>query len=549
MIGLDYMKIFKNKFDFILPILSGLLMALYPLFDFGYLVWISLIPLFCFISLKSTTHKRAFIGGTITGAIFLGAVLKWLFDTAPFEWLGVKSENSLVLTFFIFLVLWFIQAIFLGLFTGAFSWIAKKTFVSKFGNSLWVLLIVPSIWIIFEYLKIWGFNILWLGKETLFGAHWTFSNMAYALHSNSALIQIADIGGIYLVEFLIILINTFLFFIVYNLKNKNFHKKLLTATIIVILIMVFWRGYGIYKLKSIENGSQIKIALLQTNFVSSNDFNAYNRMDVFDVIKKIFQDPKNFKEKPDLVIAPEGFGIISMSGSKEIAKYILKDFWKPGQIFLENQKIVDENEKVKSRLLYYDLDQEKPIAFYDKMFLMPNGDYLPYITKLFLNIYSFDLDLRGKFFERGEYPYVAKTQKGNLGGSICTGFLSLSMNRKMTNDGAEILISVSSDAPFHGSKTLLNQNLAISQFRAVENNRYFAQATNMGYSFLINSRGQIINISEKFGNEILFPEAKLIDKKTIYTQFGDWIMVFAIIILIFVFLILSKNHKTVPAVD
>ena len=83
----------------------------------------------------------------------------------------------------------------------------------------------------------------------------------------------------------------------------------------------------------------------------------------------------------------------------------------------------------------------------------------------------------------------------------------------------------------------------MSKIRAVENNRYFAQATNMGYSFLINPRGQVINMSEKFGNEILFSEIKLIDKKTIYTQFGDWIIVFAILVLIFAFLRIFKNYK------
>lgn len=532
-------KIFsKNNLNFILPIISGALLALYPLFDFGYLVWIALVPLFYFIALESTNLKKAAIGGMITGFIFFGALLGWLFKTAPFEWLGVKDEKGLIVTFLFFLFLWIIQTVFLSLFIAAFSWLFKKIISSKLNRSAWLLLLMPSLWIAFEYLRIWGFNVLWLGKETLWSPYWTFTNLAYALHHNLQLIQIADIGGIYLVAFLIVLINTILFLIVRELKNKNSSKKnILISIILILLIFVGWRTYGIYKIKtSNENGTERKIALLQTNFASSNEFNAYQKKDIFETIKKLLQKPENIKENPDFIVAPEGFSIVALSGNTEIARYILKDFWRPGQIFIENQKIVDENQKTKSRLFYYDLAQEKPIAYYDKTFLMPNGDYLPYLTRFLLNIYSFQTDLSQRFFQRGESPYIGKTPKGNIGGSICTGFLSPDMNRKMANNGAEIIISVSSDAPFHSAKSLLAQNMAISQFRAIENRRYFAQATNMGYSFILNEKGEIIIESSQFGNQILFSDIELLNQKTIYMRYGDWMLIFAVFILFIYFL-------------
>jgi apolipoprotein N-acyltransferase len=172
------------------------------------------------------------------------------------------------------------------------------------------------------------------------------------------------------------------------------------------------------------------------------------------------------------------------------------------------------------------------------MLLVPNGEFLPYLTKGLLSIYSLNMDLRQRLYQRGEkiepaHLPVGKagTPKGKIGGTICSSIVSPSLNRQMTKKGSQFLVVISSDAPFHGAKALLTQNLAMSKLRAVENRRYFAQATNIGYSFLINPKGTVIIKSSQLGNEILFSNIQLIDEKTIYTKFSDWIILLAVLIL------------------
>jgi len=529
----------KNSLIFLLPILSGLLLFLaYPPQKLGFLVLIALIPLFYFLNRESTSQKKAFWGGLITGFIFLGGLFVWLLKTAPFDWLGVTSGKSYTLVLILLIILWIIQIFFLSLFFALFSWIYKKTVnlrLTVFAS----LIVVPSLWIIVEYLRTWGFSVLWLGKETLFGSHWTFGNLAYVLHNNIVSIQIADIGGIYLISFVIVLINVILFTIFKAFKKQN-KSQIIALIIILILIIFLWRGYGIYKINSEEKGELRKVALLQTNFLSSSAANPYQKEEIFKAVLSLFQTKDVVQENPDFIIAPEGFGLVSLTKSKEITKYLINDFWKPGQIFLENEKVVDENGKNKSRLFYYDLEKEKPIAFQDKMLLVPNGDYLPYLTKFILGIYSFNVRFEEKLFQKGEKNDIAQTPKANIGSGICSSILSPALNRKLTQKGAQVLVIVSSDAPFHGSKSLLSQNLAMSQLRAVENRRYFVQATNAGYSFLLDSKGQIIVKSSEFGNKILFSSVRLNDKKTFYTKSGDWPILLGFLIL----LISTVIHRT-----
>jgi len=499
----------KDNLIFLLPVLSGILLILaYPPYNIEILIWIALIPLLYFI--KSVSPKKALIGGMITGFIFLGKLFDWVFATIPFDWLGINIEKNLVSAFILLIIFWIIQTLFLSLFFGVFSWAIKK--ITQPANFK-LLFIIPFLWIILEYLRTWAFTVLWIGKETFFGPHWTFGNLAYVLHNNSLLIQIADIVGIYGISFLIVLINAILFFLLLKKKSILF--------IILVLIILSWIGYGLC-VSNYEANETRRIALIQTNFLSGSEFNPYQKQEVFDAVLKLFQSQEN----PDLIIAPEGFGIISLVKDKELTKYLLKDFYQPGQIFIENEKIVDENGKVKSRLFYYDLEKESPVAFHDKMLLIPNGEFMPYLTKALL---SFDAGNQKRLTQRGEKYTPAFTSKGIIGGTICSSIISPNLQRQMAKKGAEFLVVVSSDAPFHGSKALLSQNLAMSKLRAVENRRYFAQATNMGYSFLLDPKGKIVLKSTELENNILFTNIQLINKKTIYTKFGDWILILAIL--------------------
>jgi apolipoprotein N-acyltransferase len=527
------MKISKNNLIFILPVISGLLLTLaYPPYDWEFLIWISLIPLLWFINLKSITPKKAFIGGIITGFIFLGKLFSWLLATAPFEWLGVATEKNQIFILLFLIVLWLIQTIFLSLFFGIFSWLIKNLFIPKLKFFL-LLLTIPSFWVILEYLRAWGFGILWLGKETFFGPHWTFGNLAYALHNQTNLIQLTDITGIYGISFLIVLINVLLFFLFLKIQTKPIEKKkIFFLLLILILIGSAWSFYGFYRSNNFYKfDKSYKIALVQTNFLSGPELNTYQKEEVFKAVLNLFGSPQSIQAKPDFIIAPEGFGLVSLVGNKNTVQYLLKDFWHSGQIFLENQKI-EENGKIKSRLFYYDLEKQEPLAFYDKMLLVPNGEFLPYVTNSLLNIYSFEAKFKERFYQRGEKLSPAHLPKGIIGGTICSSIVSPNIQRQITKKGAEFLVVISSDAPFHGNKSLLTQNLAMSKLRAVENRRYFAQATNMGYSFLINPQGKVIAKTPQLGNGLLFSDIQLINKKTIYTRFGDWLIIGVILLLI-----------------
>jgi len=172
---------------------------------------------------------------------------------------------------------------------------------------------------------------------------------------------------------------------------------------------------------------------------------------------------------------------------------------------------------------------------------MPVGDYLPYFLTAILNLtghqdWIVNMEM-SRGYEKGENLTVVEYDGVKIGGLMCSEVVSPYLYKGLARNGAEILISVASDAIFKGDKLLLGQLLAIAQTRAAENNRYFIQAANQGNSFIINNQGKVMVKTEKIGNEVVSAEVKALTAKTFYNRFGDWILVLAGLIISYAILV------------
>ena len=167
-----------------LPVLSGLLLSLsFFLFNQTYLVWLALVPLFIFLN-KITSTKQAGWGSFITGFLFFGISLRWIFEAWPLNWVGVATNQTS--TFIIVTLVWLASVIILGLLVGIFGLL-----IYKIGFDFKKGLVVAVLWLLLEYIRSWIFILPWLGPETNFGPHWSFVNLAYALHNQNHFLKLA----------------------------------------------------------------------------------------------------------------------------------------------------------------------------------------------------------------------------------------------------------------------------------------------------------------------------------------------------------------------
>lgn len=547
----------KYKY-FLLPILSGLLLALsnppFPAGEWGrFLIWIALVPLLIFLGRKELTKKYIFFGGFLAGLIFFGSALSWFWGAYPLDWAGI--ENKLIgfpLTFFI----WFLSASELALFVGLFSFVLRQ-FLKPAGlqsinrnpqstirnpqstiYNLKFLFLIPSLWILFEYLRAWGFGLFWLGPESLLGPHWTFGNLAYSLAESAPLLQLASVGGIYGLSFLAVLFNAALFLSVRAAdfgKIKNYWP---IGSAILLLLILNITGWLILKNKDVA-GKETKVALLQTKIPSTFQPTFQRQMEILTQQSALLAEVvKNWKDS-EIIVFPEGANLVGVLGEERSKIFFNEIFEGQQKLIIDSGPMIDENGKLSIATFYFDA-QNGVMAQDEKQFLIPLGEYLPYWFKIAATVAGegewtrrFE-ERRG--FRKGPENQVFAWQNGSreqkFASLLCSGFLSPNMNRRAAGKGAEALVVSGSESIFRGSDALVKQKIAMAKFRAVENNRFYLQATNYDRAFIIDSKGEIKKIAPDLEPTILVDNIVLISEKTWYNKLGDWVLILALVIII-----------------
>jgi apolipoprotein N-acyltransferase len=158
----------------------------------------------------------------------------------------------------------------------------------------------------------------------------------------------------------------------------------------------------------------------------------------------------------------------------------------------------------------------KVIDRYDKMFLVPFGEFVPPFFS-WVNKVSPEV---GDFMP-GNRVVVAPVDGHKLGVFICYESVFPHLVRRFVNAGADVLLNISNDGYF-GRLSGREQHLKIARMRAVENNRWIIRATNDGISAVVDPAGRITQTlpdhMEAFGRM----RFNYRQETTFYTRHGDW---------------------------
>ncbi|MEK6532393.1 MAG: apolipoprotein N-acyltransferase, partial [Nitrospirota bacterium] len=207
----------------ILACISGLLLPLcFPKFDLGLLAWVAMIPLH--VALDSSTRRRAFWIGCLTGTIGFTGIMAWVVTA-----MTTYGKVPLPVSYAILLLL----TAYLGLYIGIYSWsvVWLREFLPRYG-----IIFSPCVWVSLELLRTYAFS----------GFPWSL--LGYSQYRELELIQVADHLGVYGVSFLIILVNLTLaeLFLWLMPFFRGFHPRKLPWELVTIttLLMVLTYGYG-----------------------------------------------------------------------------------------------------------------------------------------------------------------------------------------------------------------------------------------------------------------------------------------------------------------
>jgi apolipoprotein N-acyltransferase len=528
----------KSKIIFLLPILSGIfLIFAYPPYNFFGFIWIALIPLLIFVYDKKINSRWAFWGGLTTGFIFLGSVISWFFSAYPADWMGLEKSP---VVFSLLILVWLVNSVCLASFIGLFSLALKKL-----KKGVWFdIIIISGLWIIFEYLRAWSFEILWLGKDSLLGPHWTLGFLGYGLADSKNILPLASIAGVYGLSFLVAFINGLIFFIFKKfLENRGklnlfFFKNL--AALILIFALLSLGGLAIKNNKEKKQPVQsLNVALLQTKFLSHFEYNSAIINSELDTELGLLDRAIKIPSVPNLIIFPEDTRFLA-SLAQYRPNFNLNELFKDKSITLIDSSRVEDAIQGNYFQLYYSNSRKGLATGQKKSFLMPGGEYMPYLAKAVISLIG-QHDWLKRFEANREYSKGTELALGDyqeikIGTLFCPEIFSPELYREITNLGAEVLVNISGHGVFRGSPSLLAQVRAMAKLRAAENNRYLIQAINYNLSSIIDNRGNVAIASRQIGNEVIKGEVLPISGKTFYDKYGNWLLLLSVFIVCAAFL-------------
>ncbi len=157
------------------------------------------------------------------------------------------------------------------------------------------------------------------------------------------------------------------------------------------------------------------------------------------------------------------------------------------------------------------------VGRYDKIHLVPFGEYVPFQRLLF-----FAHKLTGKVsrFTPGERRKVFRLNGHRYGIFICYEAVFADEVRQFSQLGAEVLVNISDDG-WYGDTSAPWQHLNMARMRAIENRRWLLRDTNNGVTSVIDPYGRVRQSIARHQIDALPARYGFRDDVTFYTAHGD----------------------------
>ena len=157
------------------------------------------------------------------------------------------------------------------------------------------------------------------------------------------------------------------------------------------------------------------------------------------------------------------------------------------------------------------------VASYDKMQLVPFGEYVPYARVLFF--VNRIVEAVGTVVA-GVSHTVFRLPTARFAVLICYEDVFPALTRRFIAGGADFLVNITNDA-WYGPTSAPHQHLAQATLRAVENRVPLVRAANTGISAVIDADGRIRWQGPLFAALFHVDEIAWPGLRTFYTRFGD----------------------------
>jgi apolipoprotein N-acyltransferase len=464
----------------------------YAGFDHFYLEWICLVPVLW--AIRDQSPKRAFFMGWLAGIVG---------HCGGFYWIIHMFQQFAGLAWPIAALGLLIIAAANGIVIAAWAGLIRLITRDTGWNIVWVS---PIIWTAVE--KIW--------PEV-------FPNyLGASQYKLTLLTQLADITGILGMSFLVVYTNS----VIYSLIEGRLNKRPFSPVPVVVYAaaIALVMCYGAVRIHMVDQSASIAekltVGVVQINREAGDKYNEPVRL-----LREHQEMSRDISAATDLIVWPEGVYQLNQIMPQEgrVPSHVLGDLHTPtlfGAVMSMEQGGTPRfyNSAVLAN------GKNEILGKYDKMVLVPFGEYIPFGDK-FPWLYSWS-------------PYSSRFWPGQNEEPLPLGRYLFSVNicyedifpgqiRMLMKGGRhhripDAIFNLSDDS-WYGDTVEPMEHLALASFRAIEHRRSLVRATNTGISAIVDPVGRIDSHLKQWTKGVLVGRIPMMQGRTIYAVAGDWL--------------------------
>jgi apolipoprotein N-acyltransferase len=506
----------KKLHLYILSILSGLILSLgWPMHGFPFLLFFGFVPLFFIIDHIDENRQRFH-----KYSIFQFAYISFFtWNLLTTWWIWNSTEFGAIMAVLL-------NSLFMALIFMIFH-LSKRTFFKKSG----AIYLIIFYWISFEFLHLdWDLSWPWL-------------NLGNAFAMYTPWVQWYEYTGTFGGSLWVLLMNILIYKLIKDFNNKSFRRWNLSkiAFVLIVPMVISQIIYHTYE----EKGEVAEIIVTQPNIDPWSEQYVLPPSTV--IAKNLNLADSLITAETDFIIAPESAiqediwhtSVENSISARQIRKYIRANpnvsiiigastfrMFEDGEPLTETARKfsdVDKYYEAFNTALYFSNNQD--VGIYHKSKLVPGPEKMPF-QKILKPLQHLAFDLGGTVgslgYSKEREVYASADGKFKVPAIICYESIYGDFVNGFVRNGANILTVITNDG-WWGNTAGHRQHFTFAKLRALETRRALARSANTGISAFINQRGDVVEATDYWVEDVIKGELHANEEITFYVVFGDYI--------------------------
>jgi apolipoprotein N-acyltransferase len=484
--------------------------------------WIALTPLLWALAQDDKNGKSLSAGqssglGYLCGFVWYLGNCYWVYQTMYlYGGLGKPVAAGILVLF----------RLYLGLYHALFGWLLGS-FRSYFGVQ-GALLLSPFAWVAVE-----------LARARITGLPWDLLGIAQV--GNPLLTRLAPVTGAYGLSFVIALINA-LWLVRIQVRERRHTRLILTLAGVAVIVAY------VFGLRQIQQPSKQDATATATLVQENLEVGAAakgpepSEQELLESFSYLSRHPgdRMYLGTPELPKTPI-VRFVPRTGERDSSLIVWPESPAPFQerdpafraamaklaqesgtpVIAGNVAIDRTTANARGYFLFNSASFVTPqgefAGRYDKMHLVPFGEYVPFASLFF---FAQNLLHEAGTFDAGTRRAVFSVDGHSYGTFICYESIFGDEVRQFVREGADALVNISNDG-WYGDTSAPWQHLNMVRMRAIENHRWVLRATNTGITASIDPYGRVVEAAQRHVRTSIRVGFGYEHDVTFYTAHGD----------------------------